>query len=162
MIQAIPSENVVALVGQLRAAGATALADRIEALGASPAAKALRQTTERVGQFLGAVGQKRPARVGEVLRQWMPDLLAHSASAAIAELSDQARDLLESREMAAAKKSARPEALEARQSLERMAALKTRAAEMRRFEEAAAKLQPRSQEDWQAMGADLLRRFGLR
>jgi galactokinase len=162
MIQPMSSENMVALVSQLRAAGATALADRIEALGASPAAKAWRQTTERVGQLLGAVGQDQPARVGEVLRQWMPELLTHSASAAIAELSDQSRDLLESPELAAARKSARHKVLEAQRSLERMAALKMQAAEMRRFEEAAVKLQARSQEDWQALGVDLLKRFGLR
>lgn len=162
MIPAMPREDMTALVRELRAAGATALADRLEPLGAGPAAQAFRQAAERFARFLLVVGQKQPAAVGEVLRQWMPELIARSASMAIAQLADQARELLGSRELAAATKTTNRAALEARQNLESMAALKQQAAELRRFEESAARLDAKWKGNWDALGADLLRQFDVK
>lgn len=150
------------LPGELRAVGASALADGLDALGASPAAQAFKQTSDRVSGLLNALGQNDPAAVGAVLRQWMPQLQSHSASEAIAGLADQAKRLLRAPEFIEARKSAQKEARQAQQILKQLAALEPRIADVRRFEDAAAELQSRLKGDWQAAGADLLRRLGLR
>jgi hypothetical protein len=160
-MHAVPREDVAALAGELRSAGAATLADRIGAVGASAAAQAFLHTTGHASRFAAAARRNEPAAAGEVLRQWMPDLLARRGSAALAALSDQARAVLESRELAHPPPSAHPTALRAKQGLEGMAALQTRVAEMRRFEEAAAKLESRWRGNWTALGADLLRRLGM-
>jgi hypothetical protein len=149
-----------ALPGELRAVGAGALADRLDELGASPAAQAFRRTAEGVGQFLGAVAQNDPAGVGEAMRLLMPELATHSTSDAIVGLGDRARRLLKSPELSAALKLARPKTLEAQQCLERIAALNSQATEIRRFEESVVRMLSRSDVDWQALGVDFLRRFG--
>jgi hypothetical protein len=149
------------LPGVLRAAGATGLADRLDDFAASPAAQAFRQTTERAGQLLGALGQRQPAPVGDVLRQWMPELAAGTASGAVEGLSAEARRLLESPEMAEAQAVAEGMALEARHTLEYLAGLDHEAFKLRRFEESAREMQVRWNSDWQAMGSELLQGYNL-
>jgi hypothetical protein len=151
----------VALPDQLRALGAGALADKLDTIGASPAAQAFRETAERAGQFVGALGGGDAAAVGAALRAWMPQLGAHSASRAIVGLGDQALRLLGSRELYDAIRQGYDEAHEVKRVLQQLSALKPQADDVRRFEDAAIRLRPLGNGDWQALGAELLRRFGV-
>lgn len=149
-----------ALPNELRALGAGALADRIDAIGASPAAQAFRETTAHVGQFAAALNVGDAVAVGQAMRDWMPQLVGHSASRAIEQLGDQATRLLGSPALADASKRANDKAQEAKRILQQLSALRQQAADVRRFEDAATGLRALGTSEWRALGAELLRRFG--
>jgi hypothetical protein len=150
------------LPNELRALGAGALADQLDAIGASPAAQAFRETTAHVGRFAGALAAGDAAAAGDALRRWMPDLVGHSASRAIEQLGSQAMNLLGAPELNLAGKRARSPVHDVRRILEQLSSLRHQAADVRRFEDAACRLQALSNNDWHALGAELLRRFGVR
>jgi hypothetical protein len=149
-----------ALPGQLRAVGEKALADGLDAIGAGPAAQVFRDTAAQVGQLVAAVEGGDVFAVGRAMAGWMPQLLGHEASRAVADVAEQAQDLLDRARGSAAR--GKPLVAEAQRLLAQVAALQTHAGALRQFEDAAAALQDRGAPNWNAVGEELLALLGRR
>lgn len=162
-LKAIPGGSVLEkLPAGLRAVGAGPLASQIEAIAASPAAQAFAQNAVPVGRLVAALGSGDAGRVGQALGHWLPVLQSNPLSQAIAGLGAQAAQALGSPELNEALRQARGLATQARDTLEQIAALRSRVGDVRRFEDALLGLGASGAPDWQAVGAELLRRLGAR
>ncbi len=167
--ETIASGNPLAIAGalggmagnlgiDLRSIGAGALADQLDAIGRSPAANAFRQTIDHAAPFVAAIGSGDAAAAGDALRRWIPQLAAHAPSQAMAGLAQQAGQLLGSRALDHDDAATQ----HVKRLLEQLSALQGRAADMRRFEDAAASIGPLGRAGWHAIGTELIRQLGVR
>jgi hypothetical protein len=167
--ETIASGNPLAIAGalggvagqlgiDLRSIGAGAVADQLDAIGRSPAANAFRQTVDHAAPFVAAIGSGDPAAAGDALRRWIPQLAAHAPSQAIVGLAQQAEQLLGSRALDRDDAATQ----HAKRLLEQLSALHDRAADVRRFEDAALALGPLGRAGWHAVGAALIAQLGVR